>query len=267
MNPAVRPMTVPKFVAAKREGRKLTMLTAYDYSLAVALDEAGVDSILVGDSLGMVMQGQANTLPVTVDEIIYHTKCVCRGVRRALVIADLPFPINHLGVHKTIELSARILKETGCQAVKLEGGAEQASVISGLVAAGIPVMGHVGLRPQNVLMMGGYRVQRDGETLMADAQAAQDAGAFGVVLEGIPSPLAKGVTTQLAIPTIGIGAGPDCDGQVLVLHDMLGLTPGPVPKFAKAFCDLRGAIQAAVAEYCRQVSEGSFPDEAHSYGS
>lgn len=267
MNPTVRPVTVPKFVAAKREGRKLTMLTAYDYSLAVALDEAGVDSILVGDSLGMVMQGQANTLPVTVDEIIYHTKCVCRGVRRALVIADLPFPINHLGVHKTIELSARILKETGCQAVKLEGGAEQASVIAGLVAAGIPVMGHVGLRPQNVLMMGGYRVQRDGETLMADAQAAQDAGAFGVVLEGIPNPLAQQVTAQLVIPTIGIGAGPDCDGQVLVLHDMLGLTPGPVPKFAKAFCNLRGTIQAAVADYCQQVRAGTFPDEAHSYGS
>jgi 3-methyl-2-oxobutanoate hydroxymethyltransferase len=260
-------MTVPKFVAAKREGRKLTMLTAYDYSLAVALDEAGVDSILVGDSLGMVMQGQANTLPVTVDEIIYHTKCVCRGVRRALVIADLPFPVNHLGVHKTIELSARILKETGCQAVKLEGGAEQASVIAGLVAAGIPVMGHVGLRPQNVLMMGGYRVQRDGETLMADAQAAQDAGAFGVVLEGIPNPLAQQVTAQLAIPTIGIGAGPDCDGQVLVLHDMLGLTSGPVPKFAKAFCDLRGTIHTAVTEYCQQVRGGTFPDEAHSYES
>jgi 3-methyl-2-oxobutanoate hydroxymethyltransferase len=265
MNQARRKMTVPRFSAAKRDGRKLTMLTAYDYSLAKVLDEAGVDSILVGDSLGMVMQGLPTTLPVTVDEIIYHTKCVCRAVKDALVIADLPFPVNHLGVHKTIELSARILKETGCQAIKLEGGADQAVVIESLVRAGIPVMGHVGLRPQNVLMMGGYRIQRDGETLLADAMAAQAAGAFGIVLEGIPSPLANQVTAALQIPTIGIGAGPDCDGQVLVLHDMLGLTAGNVPKFAKAYCNLRDSITSAVTRYCEEVQDGSFPDVDHSY--
>ncbi|MDP1560637.1 MAG: 3-methyl-2-oxobutanoate hydroxymethyltransferase [Pirellulaceae bacterium] len=265
MSESRRTMTVPRFISAKRAGQKLTMLTAYDYSMARVVDEAGVDSVLVGDSLAMVMQGQPNTLPVTVDEIIYHTKCVCRAVQYALVIADLPFPVNHLGVHKTIELSARILKETGCHAVKLEGGADQGSVIEGLVRAGIPVMGHVGLRPQNVLMMGGYRVQRDGETLLADAQAAQDAGAFGIVLEGIPSSLAKMVTDQLLIPTIGIGAGPECDGQVLVLHDMLGLTSGPVPKFAKAFCNLRETVGNAVQRYCEDVRSGSFPDEQHSY--
>lgn len=258
-------MTIPRFVAAKRDGRKLSMLTAYDFSFAKILDEVGVDSILVGDSLGMVMQGQPNTLPVTVDEIIYHTKCVCRAVQHALVIADLPFPVNHLGVHKTIEMSARILKETGCQAVKLEGGADQAAVIQGLVRAGIPVMGHVGLRPQNVLMMGGYRIQRDGETLLADARAAQDAGAFGLVLEGIPSSLAKQVTAQLLIPTIGIGAGPDCDGQVLVLHDMLGLTSGIVPKFAKSFANLRESVSSAVRAYCDEVQHGTFPDQPHSY--
>lgn len=265
MTTSRKSMTIPRFVAAKRDGRKLSMLTAYDFSFAKILDEVGVDSILVGDSLGMVMQGQPNTLPVTVDEIIYHTKCVCRAVQHALVIADLPFPVNHLGVHKTIEMSARILKETGCQAVKLEGGADQAAVIQGLVRAGIPVMGHVGLRPQNVLMMGGYRIQRDGETLLADARAAQDAGAFGLVLEGIPSSLAKQVTAQLLIPTIGIGAGPDCDGQVLVLHDMLGLTSGIVPKFAKSFANLRESVSSAVRAYCDEVQHGTFPDQPHSY--
>ncbi len=259
-------MTVPRFIKAKHEGRKLTMLTAYDYSLASLVDQAGVDSILVGDSLGMVMQGHTTTLPVTVDEIIYHTKCVCRGVSRALVIADLPFPINHLGVYKTIEMAARILKETGCHAVKLEGGAEQAEVIAGLVSAGIPVMGHVGLRPQNVLMMGGYRIQRDGERLLRDAQAAEAAGAFGVVLEGIPAQLAKNVTQTLKIPTIGIGAGIECDGQVLVLHDMLGLTVGNVPKFAKAFANLRRVVSDAVQDYCHEVRNGEFPTLEHSYG-
>lgn len=265
MNDKTRPMTVPRFVRAKQEGRKLTMLTCYDYSTAVWLDQAGVDSILVGDSLGMVMQGNENTLPVTVEEIIYHTKCVCRGVRHALVIADLPFPINHLGIRTTIEVSARILKETGCQAIKLEGGQEQAETIAALVAAGIPVMGHIGLRPQNVLMMGGYKIERDGERLGRDASAVQSAGAFGVVLEGVPSSLASEVTAGLTIPTIGIGAGADCDGQVLVLHDMLGMNTGHVPKFAKAYAEIGKLIKTATEQYCLEVQGGIFPGEEHSY--
>ncbi len=259
------PMTVPRFAQAKQEGRKLTMLTAYDYTFARILDEAGVDSILVGDSLAMVMQGYDNTLPVTVDEIIYHTKMVRRGVKHALIIADLPFPINHLGVHKTIEMAGRILKETGCQAVKLEGGAEQADVIQGLVSAGIPVMGHVGLRPQNVHVMGGYRVQRDSEILLEDATASQNAGAFGIVLEGIPASIAANLTKTLRIPTIGIGAGADCDGQVLVMHDMLGLTTGRVPKFVKSFVNLRQMVDQAVKQYCQDVRTMTFPAVEHTY--
>jgi len=258
-------MTVPRFAQAKQEGRKLTMLTAYDYTFARILDEAGVDSILVGDSLAMVMQGYDNTLPVTVDEIIYHTKMVRRGVKHALIIADLPFPINHLGVHKTIEMAGRILKETGCQAVKLEGGAEQADVIQGLVSAGIPVMGHVGLRPQNVHVMGGYRVQRDSEILLEDATASQNAGAFGIVLEGIPASIAANLTKTLRIPTIGIGAGADCDGQVLVMHDMLGLTTGRVPKFVKSFVNLRQMVDQAVKQYCQDVRTMTFPAVEHTY--
>lgn len=260
-----KPMTVPRFVKAKKDGEKLTMLTAYDYSFARLLDQAGVDSILVGDSMGMVVQGNDSTLPVTVDEIVYHTKLVCRGVKRALVIADLPFPINHLGVYQTILHAGRILKETGCKAVKLEGGAEQAEVISGLVSAGIPVMAHVGLRPQNVHVMGGYRVQRDEEVLLADATAAQEAGAFGIVLEGIPEDIAEKITNTLSIPTIGIGAGVKCDGQVLVLHDMLGLTQDYMPKFVKKFANLHHHVTAAVEDYCQEVKGSIFPGPEQTY--
>lgn len=241
------------------------MLTAYDYPFARLLDEAGVDTLLVGDSMAMVVQGHENTLPVTLDEMIYHAEMVGRAARRALVIVDLPFPINHQGVHQTVEAAGRILKQTRCQAVKLEGGAEQAEVITALVSAGIPVMAHVGLRPQSVHTMGGYRVQRDGERLMEDARAAESAGAFGIVLECIPAPLAAELTAALSIPTIGIGAGPDCDGQVLVLHDLLGLTEGRVPSFVKPYADLRGTINAAVNEFCREVRVGDFPDADHSF--
>src|SRR5262245_8977062 len=207
-------ITVPEIIGLKAAGQKIAMLTAYDYPTAAVLDAAGIDAILVGDSMSMVVQGHETTLPVTLDEIIYHAEMVGRAVHNALVIVDLPFPTNHLGVHSAVESAGRILKETRCQAVKLEGGADQADVMSGLVAAGIPVMAHVGLRPQSVHTMGGYKVQRDEGKLLNDARAAQNAGAFGIVLECIPSPLAAQISQELAIPTIGIGAGPSCDGQV-----------------------------------------------------
>jgi 3-methyl-2-oxobutanoate hydroxymethyltransferase len=258
-------MTIPDFQALKKSGRKITMLTAYDYPIAELVDSAGIDSILVGDSLSMVVQGHENTLHVTLDEIIYHAEIVGRAVRRALVIVDMPFPTYHLGVHKAIENAGRILKETRCQAVKLEGGADQAEVITGLVAAGIPVMAHVGLRPQSIHTLGSYKVQRDEQRLLEDAQAAQDAGAFGVVVECIPATLAARLTRQLQIPTIGIGAGPDCDGQVLVVNDMLGLTSGYVPRFARQFAALRETIADAVARYRDDVTAGRFPGSENTF--
>jgi 3-methyl-2-oxobutanoate hydroxymethyltransferase len=258
-------LTVPAFVARKQGGPKLTMLTAYDFPLASLVDAAGIDSILVGDSLSMVVQGHGTTLPVTLDEIIYHAEIVGRAVKHALVIVDMPFPTNYLGVHKAIESAGRILKESRCQAVKLEGGAEQAEVIAGLTAAGIPVMAHVGLRPQSVHVMGGYKVQRDADQLLRDALAAQSAGAFGIVLECIPAALAERITRELKIPTIGIGAGGDCDGQVLVLHDMLGLTAGRVPKFVKPYAELRSVVKQAVQQYIADVQRGEFPGNQHTF--
>ncbi|MFO0817497.1 MAG: 3-methyl-2-oxobutanoate hydroxymethyltransferase [Pirellulales bacterium] len=258
-------VTVPEFVGYKAAGRKIAMLTAYDFPIAQLLDEAGVDAILVGDSLSMAVQGHDSTLPVTLDEMIYHAEIVGRAVQRALVLVDMPFPTNHLGVHHAIDAAGRILKETRCQAVKLEGGAEQADVIRGLVAAGIPVMAHVGLRPQSVHTMGGYRVQRDRERLLADALAAQEAGAFSVLLECIPAPLAEEITQTLRVPTIGIGAGPACDGQVLVINDLLGLTSGYVPKFVKQYVDLRSLIQSAARQYTDEVRGGVFPDDQRTF--
>jgi 3-methyl-2-oxobutanoate hydroxymethyltransferase len=252
-------LTVPEFVALKGSGRKISVLTAYDYPTAALLDGAGIDAILVGDSMSMVVQGHETTLPVTLDEMIYHAEMVGRAVERALVIVDLPFPTNHLGVHRAIENAGRILKETRCQAVKLEGGADQADVIAGLVSAGIPVMAHVGLRPQSVHQMGGYRVQRDSARLHDDARSAQESGAFAVVLECIPSAIAAEITAALRIPTIGIGAGAQCDGQVLVTHDLLGLTSGHVPKFVRQYADLSAVISAAVNKYREDVASGKFP--------
>jgi 3-methyl-2-oxobutanoate hydroxymethyltransferase len=252
-------ITVPDFIALKQASQRISVLTAYDYPTAALIDAAGVEAILVGDSMSMVVQGHDTTLPVTLDEIIYHAEMVGRAVQHALVIVDMPFPTNHLGVHKAIENAGRILKETRCQAVKLEGGVEQADVIAGLVAAGIPVMAHVGLRPQSVHQMGGYKVQRDEERLMADAKAAETAGAFGIVLECIPESIAAKVTKTLTIPTIGIGAGAACDGQVLVIHDLLGLTSGYVPRFVKPYADLKTIISTAVTQFRDEVRSGEFP--------
>ncbi len=252
-------MTAPKFTAMKAAGRKITMLTAYDYAMAALLDSAGIEGILVGDSMSMVVQGHETTLPVTLDEIIYHAEMVGRAVNHALVVVDMPFPTCYLGPHKAVENAGRVLKETRCQAVKLEGGAEQADVIRALVQAGIPVMAHCGLRPQSVHQLGGYKVQRDEHQIMIDAQAAQDAGAFAVVLECVPATVAAHVTETLKIPTIGIGAGAGCDGQVLVVNDMLGLTSGYVPRFVKAYADLRSVICGAATQFRDEVREGKFP--------
>jgi 3-methyl-2-oxobutanoate hydroxymethyltransferase len=249
----------------KADGQKITMLTAYDYAMAALVDAAGVEGILEGDSMSMVVQGHANTLPVTLDEMIYHAEMVGRAVRQALVVVDMPFPSFHLGRHKAIENAGRILKETRCQAVKLEGGVDQADTIAALTSAGIPVMAHCGLRPQNVHQLGGYKVQRDAERLLADARAAEAAGAFAMVLECIPSQIARQITEAVKIPTIGIGAGPDCDGQVLVLHDILGITSGYVPRFVRAYANLRDSIGAAVRDFRDEVRSGKFPGDEQSY--
>lgn len=258
-------VTVPRFRAMKSEGRKISMLTAYDFTMASILDGAGVDSILVGDSLAMVIQGHDTTLPVTLDEMIYHAKMVGRAVKRALSIVDLPFPSNHLGIPTVVEHAGRILKETTCQAVKLEGGAEQSKVIAALVSAGIPVMAHVGLRPQSVHAMGGFRVQRDEQILMNDALAAQEAGAFGLLIECIPNDISEKITSALDIPTIGIGAGPCCDGQVLVINDLLGMPSQYTPRFVKAYVDLKSQIVSGVTRYCQEVRDGDFPGPEHTF--
>lgn len=258
-------ITIPKFRAMKAAGHKITMLTAYDHTMAGLLDAAGIEGILVGDTMSMVVQGHPNTLPVTLDEMIYHAEMVGRAVHHALTVVDLPFPSYHLGTYRAIESAGRILKETRCQAVKLEGGTAQAEVIAALVSAGIPVMAQCGLRPQNVHQLGGYKVQRDREQLLADATAVEQAGAFAVVLECIPAEMAAEITGRVAIPTIGIGAGAGCDGQILVTNDLLGLTSGYVPKFVKAYADLRGVITGAVTRYRDDVQSGQFPSREQTF--
>jgi len=265
MKPEEQQITVPQFAAMKAAGQRITMLTAYDYAMAGLVDSAGVEGILVGDSLSMVVQGHSTTLPVTLEEMIYHAEMVGRAVRHALVVVDMPFPSFHLGAYKAIESAARVLKETRCQAVKLEGGVEQAEVIAALVSAGIPVMAHCGLRPQSIHQLGGYRVQRDERQLLADARAAEISGAFAIVLECMPADTAARLTAAVKIPTIGIGAGAGCDGQVLVLNDLLGLNPGRVPRHVKEYANLKQTVVQAVGQFRDEVRRGTFPGEEHAF--
>jgi 3-methyl-2-oxobutanoate hydroxymethyltransferase len=259
-------MTVPRFRAAKAKGHKLSVLTAYDYLWAGIMDTGGVDAILVGDTVGMVVQGHSTTLPVTVDEIIYHAEMVVRGTRQALVVVDMPFLSFQVSPSQAIENAGRILKESGAAAVKLEGGVSQAETIRAITVADIPVMAHVGMKPQSIHTLGGMgKIQRDEKILLQDAKAAEDAGAFAIVLELIPQAIAARITRELTIPTIGIGAGPDCDGQVLVSCDMLGLTGEFHPRFLKKFADLRSEALAAVSRYVEEVRTGTFPGPEHSH--
>ncbi len=262
---SLRPVTVPDFLSARARGVKLTMLTAYDYTMARLLDDAGVDSILVGDSLGMVVQGHSNALSVTLDEVLYHTRCVARGVKRALLVADLPFMTYQLSTMQALESAGRLVKEAGAQAIKLEGGERSADAVAAIVRADIPVVGHVGMTPQSVHRFGGFRVQRDEERLIRDAKAIEQAGAFAIVLECVPADLAERITAMLHVPTIGIGAGAGCDGQVLVIQDMLGMYGDLHPKFVKQYADVGSVIRQAVGDYCREVREGTFPDSDTSF--
>jgi 3-methyl-2-oxobutanoate hydroxymethyltransferase len=260
--------TVLSLAAKKRRGERISMLTAYDFAFARIFDAAGIDVLLVGDSLANVVQGRETTLPVTLDEMIYHTRLVERAARRALVVGDMPFGSYQASAEDAVRSAVRLVKEGGAHAVKLEGGEVAREAIARIAAAGIPVMGHVGLTPQSIHQLGGFRVQGRGdagrERVLADARAVEAAGAFSVVLEGIPAALAAEVTAALAIPTIGIGAGPGCDGQVLVMHDMLGLGDW-TPSFVKQYADLGAQAARAARAFADEVANGKFPAEEHCY--
>jgi 3-methyl-2-oxobutanoate hydroxymethyltransferase len=262
-------ITILDFYKKKAEGKKITMLTAYDFPTAQIVDQAGIDAVMVGDSLGMVVQGLTSTLPVTMEEMLYHTKLVSRGAASALVIGDMPFLSYQTSREEAVRNAGRFMKEAGAEVVKLEGGVAMADTIRAIVNAGIPVMAHIGLMPQSVHALGGFKVQGKDqatrEKVLADARAVEEAGAFSVVLEAVPASLAKEITEILHIPTIGIGAGPDCDGQVLVLHDMLGLYDRFTPKFVKQYANLKDEAVKAVKEYKKEVESGKFPSEKQSF--
>lgn len=263
-----RNLTAPQ-IRARKGGEKLVSVTCYDATFARLVDAAGVDVVLVGDSLGMVVQGHGTTLPVTLDDVVYHSRAVSRGLSRAHLVADMPFLTFQVDDAEALRNAGRLVVEGRAQSVKLEGGIRSASAIRRIVDAGIPVMGHIGLTPQSVHQFGGFKVQgraeQAAEALVADARAVQDAGAYAIVLESVPAKLARRITDELAIPTIGIGASANCDGQVLVLYDLLGMDPSFNPKFLKKYEDLATRIRDAVGAYWREVREGAFPDDAHSF--
>lgn len=261
--------TIKSFEKAKKEGEKISMLTAYDYSIAKIVDKAGIDSILVGDSLGMVIQGHNSTLSVTVDDIIYHTKIVRKALNRAFLIADMPFMSYHITPEEAVYNAGRIIKEGGAEAVKLEGGVKFADTIKAIVDANIPVMGHLGMTPQSVNVFGGFKVRGKNEDqaqkIYDDAKLLEELGVFSITLECVPDLLAKKITENLNIPTIGIGAGKYCDGQVLVVNDMLGLFDTILPKFVKKYANLAKDADDAIKEYIKEVKSGSFPSEEYTY--
>jgi len=261
-------ITAPGLKKMKQEGRRIVVLTCYDFSMSQILNKATADVLLVGDSLGMVKLGYSSTLPVTVDDIVYHTKIVARGNATALIVADMPYMSYHASNEDAVRAAGKMLK-AGAHAVKIEGGAEMLARVKALQAAKVPVMGHLGLTPQSVNEFGGYKVQgrstRDAKKILSDARLLEKAGVFSIVLEGVPKDLAKKVTKTLKIPTIGIGAGIHCDGQVLVIDDLLGLTGGSLPRFVKKYANLRQTIEDAASAYARDVRGGRFPDDSHSY--
>jgi len=263
--------TVPDVLRFKAEGRRFAMLTAYDYTTARLADEAGIPILLVGDSLGMVVLGHSTTLPVTLDDIVHHASAVARGAAGALLVGDLPFMSYQPSVEMAMVSSGRLLREAGMHAVKLEGAGPVVEAVHRLAAAGVPVMAHLGLTPQSVHAIGGFRVrgrtQEAAERILGDARELEEAGAFSLVLEAVPAELARTVTAALRIPTIGIGAGPDCDGQVLVVHDMLGLTTGRVPRFVKRYANLGEQAVEAMRAFAREVADGEFPAAEHTYAS
>jgi len=262
-------VTVSSLKEMKEAGHKIAMITAYDYPSALFAEEAGAEVLLVGDSLGMVVLGYDSTVPVTMEEMLHHVKAVVRGSKRSMVVADMPFMSYQVNYTDALYNAGRFLKEGGAQAVKLEGGSEIAELVAKLVTAGIPVMGHIGLTPQSVNALGGYKVQgkdlKTAQKLLDDAKALADAGAFAIVLECVPAALAAKITESIPIPTIGIGSGVNCDGQVLVYHDILGMYPRMLPKFVKRYADLSSLIKEAIRQYVQEVKERQFPEEKHSF--
>jgi 3-methyl-2-oxobutanoate hydroxymethyltransferase len=262
-------VTINQIKEMKQKGEKISMLTAYDYTTAKIVDEAGVPMILVGDSLGMVVLGYESTIPVTIDDMLHHTRAVVRGTKKALVIGDMPFMTYHISVEDALRNAGRFIQETGCQAVKLEGGVTVAEKVKRIVECGIPVMGHIGLTPQSINQFGGYKIQ--GKTpeaavrLLEDARALEKAGAFAIVIETVPAPLAALITQKIGLPTIGIGAGSGCDGQVQVINDIFGSYTDFVPKHAKQYAKIASIMSSAVSQYHEEVKSGKFPTEAQSF--